>query len=289
MTEETGALQTSHLSRRWVVRMLLIGLALVGFGFWGLYDATVKYPARGREAAEYLEYQYLLQLDNAKQLTRASIDDPRGTLENLRRKQDEGPLAGPEKAAHDWLDQLSLIGKLEPAATSTKIPRDDFRTNEFGQPEKVSDAQQRLEILRKRWTTSAGTTKSASPLSAFDLPSQWIIFVLGLGIGAWILLGVAIAKSRTYRWEPTLQRLTIPGGVSLVPSDIEEFDKRKWHRLFVTLKVKSTHPQVSGKAITLDLLRYEPVEAWVLEMERTAFPEAEAPAAPTPPAAPEAT
>jgi hypothetical protein len=68
---------------------------------------------------------------------------------------------------------------------------------------------------------------------------------------------------------------------------INEVDKRKWHKFFVFLKLADNSPEIK-----LDLLRYSPLEDWVLEMEKlhpNYVPEpveAEAePASPAPPAA----
>jgi hypothetical protein len=262
------------VSRKWLLKMSLISLALIAFGVWGYLDATIYYPRRGIAAAEYLELQYLQTLSAAGQTSRASIDDPAATLDRLRQQHRDAALQGTDLALHNWLDQLDLVGKLEPATASTLIPRTDFRTDEQGNPIQVSSALSRLDDLKARWTTTSGATKSASPLSAFDLPSQWIIMAVGLGIGLYILVLILIAKGRRYQWNPATQALTLPDGATLTPADIEEFDKRKWHRLYITLKVKPEHPQKGGKAVEIDLMRYDAAEPWVLEMERTAFPDA---------------
>ena len=43
------------------------------------------------------------------------------------------------------------------------------------------------------------------------------------------------------------------------------------------LKIKPGSHALAGSEVKLDLLRYVPLEDWVLEMERTAFPPAEVP------------
>lgn len=259
--------------------MVLIALGLLGLGLWGLYDAKIKYPERGSQAAEFLEYQYLQTLETNRQIQSgpASVADPKGTLDQLRAKHKEAALpAGAERDLMTWLEQLELINRLDPA--NTTVPRTDFRTDETKQPVAVASAPARLSYLRGRWTTATGT-RSASPLSTFDIPMQWLITAVGFA-GCLYLLGlVAAAKGKKYSWDPSEHRLTLPGGASLVPSDIEEFDKRKWHRLYITLKVKPSHPQLGDKAITIDLKRYEAVEPWVLEMEKIAFPENQEPPA----------
>ncbi|MGH7132453.1 MAG: hypothetical protein ACREJO_10960, partial [Phycisphaerales bacterium] len=69
-----------------------------------------------------------------------------------------------------------------------------------------------------------------------------------------------------------------PDGKTIVPADIAEFDKRKWDKFYVTINLKG------GEARKLDLLRYVPLEEWVLAMERTAFPETAPPEEPATPA-----
>lgn len=276
MTDPAPSPLIARVSRKWLLRMSLISAALLAFGVWGYIDATIYYPRRGVEAAEFLELQYLQALSAAGQTSRAPIEDPRATLTRLRQQHEDAPLQGADRALHDWLDQLDLVGRLEPASASTHIPRSDFRGDS------VSDPHERIATLRTRWTTASGAAREASPLSAFDLPSQWIIFAVGIGMGAYILVLIAMARSRRYQWDPQAQRLTLPDGASLVPSDIEEFDKRKWHRLYITLKVKPAHPQKGGKGVEIDLMRYDAVEPWVLEMEKTAFPQETKEPAPAP-------
>jgi hypothetical protein len=39
------------------------------------------------------------------------------------------------------------------------------------------------------------------------------------------------------------------------------------------IRVKNDHPTLAGQEVKFDLLRYVPLESWVVEMEYTAFPE----------------
>jgi hypothetical protein len=267
MTESTSAPLASHVARRWSVKIGLIALAITAFGLFGVYDAVKGYPDRGKNAAEAAEYQYLQQLGADHMDYRASITDPALALADLTRNEATAPLSPADHLEKAWLEQLDRVHKIEPASASTIIPRTDFRGD------KVTDAAQRRAELQKRWTTTAGGLRQASPLTPWDILLQWVIVAVCLPIGLWMFLLMMVAKSRVYRWDPSEQRLTLPGGQSFVPSDIAEVDKRKWHRLYVTLKMKPSHPQLGGRDVELDLLRYEPVEDWVLAMERTAFPE----------------
>jgi hypothetical protein len=271
MTDSPAAapdLETSRLSRKWTLKMVITAVLLLGLGLWGLYDATVRYPQRGSDAAEYLEYQYLQQLATDHR-DYPKLDDPAAELAKLEKRDKEGPtLSTSERALMDWLEQLQIIGKLD--AANTKIPRTDFR-KELGNGVPVNDTGQRLAYLKQRWTS--GAPRASAPLSRYDILMQWLITVAGAGFGLYLVFLLVTARTRVYRWEPVRQELTLPGGGSLLPEHIAEFDKRKWHKLFITLRVKPDHPQLSGKAVEIDLLRYEPVEDWVLAMERTAFPE----------------
>lgn len=260
---------SSRISRKWTIKMVLIAAGLLAFGLWGLYDATVAYPRRGSRASEYLELQYLQQfaqlrppLDN-----RAGIADPVAELARLKQKEDATGGDNVDRACVSWLESLALLSQLK-GPTGTAIPRTDFRGDQ------VTDASQRFKDLTARFTvTQGGKVEAPSPLSTWDIPVQWLITAAGLGIGFWVLLLIVRVRAKSFSFEPGALRLTLPGGASLVPEDIEDFDKRRWHKFYVTLRIKPSHPQLGGQAIELDLLRYEPVEEWVLAMERAAFPD----------------
>lgn len=263
----SDATQTS-VNRKWTLKMLLIVVVLFGFGAWALYDAKVAYPARGINAAEYFEYQYLdLIATNPVRSSEAGIADPVERLDKLREQQKKaGALDEVDRARLHWLESLSLIGRLSPDATA--IPRKDIKGVQ------VDSAAGRLEALTKRWTTAqGGKLQPPKPLSPFDIPSQWVILGVCWAVGVWMAFTLLAAKSKVYRFDPATHTLTLPGGASVSPSDLEEIDKRKWHKFFVSLRVKASHAQLGGKGVELDLLRYEPLEQWVLDMEKAAFPE----------------
>jgi hypothetical protein len=279
----TPTSERSQLSRKWTLKIGIIGLALFALGLWGVWDAAIKFPNAGAEAAEYLEFQYLKEVRSEHREFAASVPSssdqrtPSQRLRDLSEKSDQGAaLSAADRQLRGWLDQLKIIGRLEPASESTQIPRADFRKDEHGQPVQVKDYGQRLADLQTKWSTA----NTPTPQSTHDIHIQWLIAAGGLGVGGWMLALLLAARTKVYRWNAPEQRLTFPDGTSLVPSDIAEFDKRKWHKLFITLKVRPTHPQLGGKEVEIDLLRYEPVEDWVLTMERTAFPEDAPPASP---------
>ncbi len=261
----------STLNPKWSLKILLIALAMFGLGVWGLIDAMIVYPNRGAEAAEFSEFQRLSDLKQSGRLANdlASIKDPAKDLQTLQHTaEDTSRLTPGEKATFEWLTQLKNISKL--SAENTTYPRTDFR-KENGSQVAVGSADQRLEQLTKKYVTPDGNAaKSPSPLSKHDIPTQWAIMLAGFAICLYMLWVWMKAKSKAFGWEPSTHTLTLPSGISLTPADIAEFDKSKWDKLFIHLHIKPEHKELGGKALELDLLRYVPVEAWVLEMERVA-------------------
>lgn len=255
-------LQRTSLHRPWVAKMAIFFVILVGFGTWGLYDATVKYPQRGLRYAEYCRSVYLEVAQSAGELSRdrLTVDDPAAELGRLTTRQRQGTLTGFERARLEWLVALSRIGRLDPAHT-------DFRD-----PARPDPAQE-LQQLRAVWNTR----DRPSALSAYDIPVQWAF--TGIGFAGALALAVVFIRTatRTYRWDPAEKRLILPDGASIVPADIEEFDKRKWHKFYVFLRLRPAAVGAAGRprapVVKLDLYRYARLESWVLEMERTAFPE----------------
>jgi len=240
-------LTETTLHKPWTRKMLIFAAIALILGAWGLYDAIYLYPKRGREDASFKQFKYLEQADAAGRLATASIDDPAERLEGLKAQASGGSGFDPlSQAKQSWLVSLSRVGMLTPEHS------------------KIAEPARSLTDLRKVWS---GQDKP-SELAFYDLPFQWFVTVTGFGGLIWVLAKVVAARGRTYRWERASQRLTLPGGRSIVPGDLAEVDKRKWHKFFVTLSTKS------GEPIKLDLLKFYPLEQWVLDMERTAFPEA---------------
>jgi len=265
------------INRKWFIKMVVIVLVLIGFGGWALYDAKLAYPARGANAAEYYEYQYLDLIAKTRPplSNDAGIPDPRERLAQIRERQRQTGSADPiETTRLRWLESLDLIDRLSPEATA--LPRKDFRGTD------IPSAADRHAGLTTRWTTSQGGAINApKPLSAFDIPSQWAILAICWAIALWMVVTLLKATSRKYRWDPATLTLTLPDGATLTPGDVQEFDKRKWHKFFVAIAVKPGHPTLGGKTLEMDLLRYEPLEQWIIDMEKAAFPD-QTPAVPQP-------
>lgn len=271
------------INRKWAFKLIII-VAVSAFmaGFF-LVDGLVRYPARGAEAAEYLEFQYLQAYDKERGGISGftGIEDPQARLTQLAEKlRTSGKLDTVDEAQKAWLENLKLINQLNTAATG--IPRTNFKDKQ-----QVESGTKRLEALTKAWTTGDGNNrKSPTPLSAFDIPSQWVGMTVSAVIAVWVLVVYLSGRSKVYRWNPQTKTLTLPNGASFGPSDIAEVDKRKWDKLYVALKIVPTHATLGGKSIEFDLLRYEPLEAWILAMEAIQFPPAKEPESAPAPAAP---
>lgn len=259
----------TRLERRWVLRMVLIAVFFAGFSLWGLYDATVAYPARGREVADsYLLEVLKLKYDQPAYLTaEVGTADPRAELARLSEKADAHSASDFDTAKFRWLDALRLVRALDTEHTTI-----------------VNPAAKRQELTAAAAARPPG--QSAKPLSPWDIPAQWLIFLSCAVIAVWMFTLVLITRARTYTWDAAALRLGLPGGHSLTPADIRDFDKRKWHKFIVFLGIKPEHPTLGGRSVKLDLYCHTDLEAWVLEMEKVVNPsaaETPTPPSPTPP------
>lgn len=267
------ATEFTTINKSWSWKMFIFLIVLFAFGCWGLYDAAYLYPQRGIKYAANRELLYLSFKKAGNALKDASIAEPQGTFEALKaRKGDLDKVRArldslaendpqrialaPQLAdsfALEWLEGLSMVGRLAPKYTT------------------YADAQARLSELEAQYKKD----ESTPPLSQYDIPLQWLFCGLGFAGALWVLWLIAKVFKTRYGWDPATQTLYLPGGRELTPDQITEFDKRKWSKFFITLNTSS------GPSVTLDLLRYAPLEEWVLAMERTRFPEsvqADAPA-----------
>ena len=238
------------LARRWTLRVWIIaGIGALMF-VWGLVDAIVVYPKRGMQAAEFLEYQYLRAIDKSGKTSEISVADPVAELARLEDRKKQNILSGDvEPARLGWLEALKNAGGMN--ATNTKI--ENWRTR-FSE----------LEVL---W--GGASSKPPQPLEPYDLPVQWLITAAGLIVLVWRLAtALPIVFKKKYSWDFATHTLTLPGGHTLVPADITNFDKRKWDKFFVTIAVREGHPTLSAKKLTLDTYPHNELEPWILEMER---------------------
>lgn len=268
--------QQSTFNRAWLIRVVVMFIALAAFGAWGLFDATVAYPSRGERYADYAEYEYLQALKRADEMEQpglfpaeAGVEDPVAELERLndpetqeRNAADAVSESGRSARAQmqvsrrTWLVALSRIGRLDPA----------FTTYEGGN----SEVRERLAELEQRWTVES----PPSPLAYWDITMQWVIVAVCWGFAAYIgVLFIRVGMTK-YTWDPVEQRLRLPGGKTFVPADMADVDKRKWDKFLVFVTLNESHPDLGGSTIRFDTFRHARLEDWLLTMEATAFPDA---------------
>jgi hypothetical protein len=238
----------SRLAPRWWLKTLAFALILIGFGGWGLYDALVAYPERGIDDAEFKQLEYLRAWSSGAARADATVADPEAELARLEEagRRPSATVSEVERRRLAWLRSLAKVARLDPEHTRIEQP------------------MARLAELETSWATRT----PPKPLSAYDIPAQWVFVALGFSLGPWLLVKLLMVAGKKYRWNPDGQQLTLPGGQTLTPGELADVDKRKWDKFIVFLKDKA------GAEHKVDLYHYtQPLEDWVLAMERTAFPE----------------
>lgn len=244
-------MQETKVNNKWSIKILIFMILLAGLGVWGLVDATIVYPARGAAAAEWAEREYLAAAADSGEMLRVDVNDPEGELERLEAQEDalrsqvaqqspgsRGALTQIKRM--EWLQSLRIINRLDPQFTTFDNP------------------SERLELL----SAAHANRNQPKPLAAFDIPMQWVFVAIGFGGALWLLYLLVSVSRRKYRYEPESHTLHLPCGKTITPEQIAQVDKRKWDKFIVVLRLddKSSH--------RLDLLRYTPLEEWVLEMEK---------------------
>ena len=255
----TAGPTTTRLSGRWLRKMGLFLAVLLGFGTWGLYDALIAYPNRGENDASYRLYTYLGAASDAHGFALplgipegvsardhfAALGDAEPDL--IRSAGGSGAQARDARedlALLGWLRSLSVLGRLSDERVESDLAADT--------PEAM------LKELGAEWSAK----NPPKPLSFYDIPVQWVFVIVGYGGGLWLGLHMLRVASKKYAWDPAPMRLTLPGGSSIVPSDVAEFDKRKWDKFLFFFKIKPDHAQLGGREIKLDLYQYIPLEDW---------------------------
>ncbi len=258
------------LNPKWAIKLFLITFFVIGFGGLGLYDATIKYPARGERYADWAKWQYLEAAKNAGTEEfgvferQASVPDPVEELDRLSNTETkQRNLADSQNQSSSrqlratmyntrlaWLKALDVVGQLTPEHTIIEIPNDA------------------LIDLTAEWNSASSIPK---PLKGYDIPSQWLIMILCWGIGGWMLLNIIKVLGQKFSWEASSMTLMVPGGIAITPEHLEEVDKRKWDKFIVFLKLNATHPTHAGKEIKVDTYQHALVEEWILAMEEKAL------------------
>jgi hypothetical protein len=283
------SLTRTHLGKKWLTKMAIFMIVLFGFGTWGLFDAVYLYPRRGLMDASAKLRDMMAAAQDIGQLGSGNIRIPdlRAKLKELDARETQirtaavtsgggGGGAGAarlELAKLEWLKSLSRAWSLNPSPKPL-LERDGVRY--FYEPlegtgytvgadgtRKPQSPAELYNELRNKWDK----TKTVTPLSGFDMLLQWVFAVIGYVGGTWILVMLLRASRTVFTWDPPTQTLSLPGGAKVSPADLKDIDKQKWHKYFVTLETRE------GARHELDLLRYVPLEEWVLAMEKAAFPE----------------
>jgi hypothetical protein len=280
------------LNRTWVLKTGVFLIVLLGFGCWALYDAAWLYPARGLAAASRNLRDYLVAAEKAGFLRadRIAATDPGAELATLSKKVDdlranamrdsgEGRTAAMDLARYEWLAALDRAWKLDTkpkllgeftAPTKKALWYDPAKGEGYAiAADGTKTTLEPLALQNELGTYWSSAAAQPTALSAWDLPVQWLFVAVGFGLGGYLVFLMVKCKSQAgrTRFEPETQRLTVPSGPSFTPDELEDVDKRLWHKYYVTLLLKD------GSHHKLDLLRYVPLEEWVLGMERTRFPE----------------
>ncbi len=272
MGDESNSAVKASLGRRWLIKMVVFVVLLLGLGVWGYVDATIVYPNRGREFASWAKYQYLLAAKTANDngvfgafaRNAVTVDDPGAEFERLSEpetrqrylteagNEGRGALAASvDLTRYQWLKGLDRIGALAPENSAIESP-----------------AAELTEL-----TTTWSATQAPKELSFYDIPVQWIFTIVGFGGGGWLLVHVLRVASRKYTWDASTMTLTMPGGHAVTPDDLEEVDKSRWDKFIVALVIRSGHGTLGGRTVRIDTYQHADVEPWVLAMEERAFPD----------------
>lgn len=251
--------QRTQVSSSWMRKMVIFFVVCFGLGSWGLWDAAKVYPDRGRLYAKFMLSDYLKSADETGLIMvprRVNVEDPAAEIVSLEERTDQ--LSAFEQLRYRWLSSLrpiygkSLEKLTEQNRAMEQLPadqREDTKTV-FLDPA-ATYAQLNSEI----------SGSPPKPLSQTDIAVQWLICVVGYAGALLILLRIIQTKSTVYRYEPAEHKLILPKGTTITPGEIETVDKSKWHKFFVVLELKH------GSSHKFDLLRFEPLEDWILEME----------------------
>lgn len=301
----------SNINRPWLIRIVIISACLLGYAAWSLYDAYVAYPARGEAYASYAEWQYLgtaIEADRTESpgiLRReGAVADPVGELARLKsesvrsRNEEDLGSGGPrakraemEIARQSWLSALSIIGRLKPAYTNFYANPDEAAAEQLAETElsagnaetasglrstlQPMSPRDRFAELSARWSSET----QPSTLRSYDIPVNQLQAAICLAFLIYLVTLMFRVATRKYRWDPATKALTLPGGATITPADLDDVDKRKWDKFIVFLKIKDSHEKLAGEEIRFDTYRNGRIENWILEMEKAAFPDRVAEAA----------
>lgn len=260
-TSATGPIRT-RVAPRWMRKMVIFLVVCFGLGTWGLLDAAVIYPNRGERYSQFMLAEYLGHANTIGLLPvarRVNVDDPEATLADLEARRDQ--LNDFEEFRLRWLKSLEPIhGK-----QLTGLTRQNQEMAARGAEQREDTVTVFVDPAAKHaeLTSALQGASAPKPLSQADIAVQWLICAAGYIGSLFIIFRIVQTKSTVYRYEPADHRLILPGGKTITPDEIEVVDKSKWHKFFVTLDLKG------GESHKFDLLRFEPLEEWILDMEES--------------------
>ncbi|MEO1128124.1 MAG: hypothetical protein AAFX05_00280 [Planctomycetota bacterium] len=258
----SGGLRTRP-GRAWMIKTVLLTAGLFGFGLWGAYDAFSLYPARGEKHERFMRMAYLAEANAQFRLTRngASIVNPREELDRLS----EGGYAPDslESRIQAWLTSLSRLKSLSAIASENEAEMARREAEPGSEPQATAtlfvDPQADLELLVQELAAET----QPKPLTKYDIPLQYAFMIGGLGGALLMVIFAARVLAKSYRYDPVNKRLTLPNGKSFLPENMQDVDKRKWDKFLVFITLDDGSPEMR-----LDLYRYQPLEEWILEMEK---------------------
>lgn len=233
-------IQTS-LKTGWVIRAMVMIVLGYGFAVWAFYDGTVAYPKRGETYARFMEEYWLRALGPDQHRAADIVADPRPRFEMLReRNRAKEPMNEAERAEHDWLRALNVIGRLDDAPRRAAGPSDAWLADN---PEQIASPSTRLAELAELNSEIKGQPKR---LNSYDIPSQWVILAVGLLVGTWSLVNFLRHWKRTFVYNHEDGSLTIDGRT--IPADqMKTIDKSRWQKKSIAYLVTK-----DGERHTLD-------------------------------------
>lgn len=262
MNEHSAEQLKTTLKGSWIAKMAIFFVVLLGLAAWGYVDAEIVYPARGRDVVAYTSLHYLQVSNESNMLYRSSVVDPAAEYARLSESEFE-TLPVIERTRLSWLTAISRLESLESISAANTVEMARRLDNPSSDPIETAtlfaSPAKTLAALDAAWANK-GLPKA---LSSFDIPVQWLIFFAGIAGALWVGFLFVKAKTTSFAYKPEAHELILPGGKSFTPEMIEVVDKRKWDKFFVFLKVTGFPGEIK-----LDLLKFVPLEEWILEMEK---------------------
>ena len=191
----------ARISPSWTLRMIIAGLAFVGFGLWSLYDGKIRYPEVNRDYRSFLAGH----LDQSPDSLRTVYDVGDPALQRLRERLQE--------FAPKWNEHW----KSERRGWLAKRGWKDMDPSKVLHQEPAAAPGMRGKVYL---TTAIH--------SEWDIRTQFIMAAICLPIGLYLLYRlVRMAPRRLAADEDTLYCIE---GPEIPFESITSIDKKKWDR-----------------------------------------------------------